>query len=129
MLYPVANAFCTPPDANTEDGLRKCAAALMNRAGELRSEVDGISIQSLNTYRVQSPLFRFTLPQNNIFGADPGCYLLTQPCSPSLTFDAVSDGYWIMLAPLPAGQHTVHFSAKLPSLSFAVDVTYNLTVG
>ena len=48
--------------------------------------------------------------------------------------DAFSGGYWILLAPLSAGTHTIHVTANsnaVPSLSigaFSSDVTYNLTV-
>ena len=76
-------------------------------------------LHNLNSYRTQSPLFSITFPPppNNIFGLDP-----------PLTRDAVSDGFWIMLAPLSPGAHVVDFHARLPRFKFAVDVTYNLTV-
>jgi hypothetical protein len=37
----------------------------------------------------------------------------------------VSDGYWIMLKPLPVGAHTVHFHANLGA---TLDITYHITV-
>ena len=45
---------------------------------------------------------------------------------------AVAAGYWIMLAPLPVGEHTIHFTASVDNPlfgQFEVDVTYHLTVG
>ena len=33
-----------------------------------------------------------------------------------------------MLAPLPAGEHTVHFHGAIPAFDFVLDVTYHLTV-
>ena len=42
----------------------------------------------------------------------------------------VTDGYWVMLKPLSAGEHAVHFTASLEvdgSVVFAVDVTYDIT--
>ena len=48
--------------------------------------------------------------------------------------DSFYNGYWILLAQLSAGAHTIHFTANvnaIPSLdapSTAEDITYNLTV-
>jgi hypothetical protein len=39
---------------------------------------------------------------------------------------AFAGGYWILLAPLSAGSHTIHFTSLRPAIS--EDVTYNLTV-
>ena len=44
---------------------------------------------------------------------------------------SVSAGRWIMLAPLSAGEHTIHFTVDADDAffgPFALDVTYNLTV-
>jgi hypothetical protein len=51
--------------------------------------------------------------------------------------DANSDGFWLMLEPLSAGEHTIHFGgtsnpfpAENPLLpSFTVDVTDHVTAG
>ncbi len=84
--------------------------------------VDGVNVQNLQAYRVQSPLFSFVFPKDNIFGARPG------------PTQAVSDGTFIMLQPLAPGNHDVHFSGVVvgnPTLgtqAFATDSTYHLTV-
>jgi hypothetical protein len=49
-----------------------------------------------------------------------------------LGYDAWQTGYWIMLAPLAAGPHTIHTKAQAsaygPFSAFLYEVTYNLTV-
>lgn len=45
---------------------------------------------------------------------------------PSRIHPAASDGYYVMLKPLPKGTHVINFGGILPSLSQAV--TYTLTV-
>ena len=40
---------------------------------------------------------------------------------------SVSDGYWVMLAPLSSGRHTIHFEALYKGAS-SQNVTYNLHV-
>ena len=47
--------------------------------------------------------------------------------------EAIAEGYWVMLNPLPSGPHVIHFTGSLCVTSdfssiFDVDVTYNLTV-
>ncbi|HZM15076.1 MAG TPA: hypothetical protein VFE28_03665 [Candidatus Krumholzibacteria bacterium] len=54
---------------------------------------------------------------------------VADPCVTGAPQPAVVDGFWIMLAPLPPGVHTLHFHSELPDFGgFMVDVTYNLTV-
>ena len=52
-----------------------------------------VNISSLIEYPVQTKMFNFTLPQNNILN-------LT-----SQTTQAVADGNWLFLKPLPQGTH------------------------
>ena len=56
------------------------------------------------------------VPGGNILGIAAGTY-----------GPAISDGYWLMLAPLSAGSHTVHFRGVAAG-GFETEVTYNLTV-
>ncbi|NOT10242.1 MAG: hypothetical protein HOP23_00145 [Methylococcaceae bacterium] len=39
---------------------------------------------------------------------------------------SISDGYWVMLDPLPSGPHIIEFTSEAPG--FSLGVTYNLTV-
>ncbi|HWZ68898.1 MAG TPA: hypothetical protein VNW89_13800, partial [Stellaceae bacterium] len=43
---------------------------------------------------------------------------------------AVDDGYYVLLAPLSRGNHTIHFQAESHSSfgDFTQNITYNLTV-
>ena len=80
--------------------------------------VDGVAIQQLGNYRAgpHNPVFSFTLPVNNVYPGTP----------PAGTYSpVVSDGYYLMLAPLSTGTHTIHFVAP----SGGQDVTYTLTIG
>jgi hypothetical protein len=68
---------------------------------------------------VQSPLYTFgPLPDNNLFGAPAGTTSLS-----------VADGVYVMLAPLSAGPHVIHFKGQIPDFNFFIDITYHLTVG
>lgn len=80
-----------------EAQLRSCAANSL-QGGVPQVSIDGVNFKSLDLYRMQSPIFKFTFPQDNIFGARPG------------PTQAVSDGWFIMLQPLTPGKHTLHAS-------------------
>ena len=53
--------------------------------------------------------------------ASVGCFTMLDSRLP-----AASDGYYVMLAPLPRGTHVLHFGGRLPTLAQAV--TYTLIV-
>ncbi|MDM7917659.1 MAG: hypothetical protein QUS12_00650 [Methanosarcina sp.] len=85
--------------------------------------VDGKSLKDLNNYRATSDLFDIWLPPNNVWDIPTG--------PDGISSISVSDGYWIMLAPLSKGEHTIHIHSKLvfdDGSSFETEVTYNLEV-
>lgn len=124
IFFPVLNVECdyNSPDLKTESDLRKCAKDDQDKAPNLQATVDGVAIPDLKSYRVQSPLFNMTLPNDNVMGYPPG------------TTQAVSDGYWIILEPLPPGKHQIHFSGSLVDftatgpLNFVSDAEYDITI-
>jgi hypothetical protein len=125
LFFPILNFendnFCPPVDPPfTIAQLRQVIAGLMDTATNLACEVDGRPIPNLGSFRVQSPAFDITFPEGSVFqewcGVLPGTY-----------GPFVSDGYWLMLAPLPTGQHTIHFHGVIPGI-FTLDITYHLTV-
>src|SRR4051794_32618169 len=110
LFFPIANfendnlaPFAPPhhPPPSVPE-LRAGAKAVIDSATALEADVDGRSVQDLPSYRHQSPVFSVTFPDNNIFqhfgfNVPQGTY------SPF-----VDDGYYLMLAPLSEGQHTIH---------------------
>jgi hypothetical protein len=94
----------------------------MNATTSVAMQVDGQSISNLkDRFRVQSPAFGFTLPADNFFTAvgegpfDAGTY-----------FPGVDDGFYVMVAGLSLGHHTIHFQGT--SGSFVLDITYHIYV-
>ena len=110
---------CDGPDVSIEQ-LRENIQNNTNSVTTLEAQVDGVDIQNLGNYlaRSDNPLFSITLPENNLFGCPAGIYP-----------EAVSGGYYLMLAPLPVGSHTIHFKGAAAIIPpFETEVTYNLTV-
>ncbi len=132
IFFPIINFIadhpCPGPDFCEGIPLETClhdlAAFFMDHVTELEVQVDGTSLQSLFDYRATSGLFTFT--------GDPSMAAV-DPCITGTPQAGLSDGFWIMLAPLPAGSHQVRFRGKLVvpdpgGFEFEVDVTYNLLV-
>ena len=122
IFFPVINMLAYPPrgtEPNCED--MKSAAAQNNiKKVYLRVSLDGSELQNAERFRVASSecfnLTRRSSAEN------------TPPISPSAT-----DGYWIMLRPLPPGKHMLEFQASYSNLdswfgTMSQDISYTLTV-
>jgi hypothetical protein len=130
LFFPILNAAfgaavfdCEPtlPEVPCNVPTLRAAAAASMDPVTIEASIDDVPLLKLNDYRVQSPVFSVTLPEGNIVGQPPGTYA-----------PMVSDGYWLMLAPLSAGEHTIHFKNSVTGGPFAgteTEVTYHLTVG
>jgi hypothetical protein len=105
ILIPINVVECSYaelPAAKTEEELHTCATEDESSNPGLSLSVDGREFKQLEKYRVHSRIFDFNLPSDHFLPAgDPG---------PSR---AVSDGYWVILEPLPPGKHQINFRASL----------------
>ena len=116
------------PSGTSEAALLACASAQADHAllpgGSLTADIDGRTLGDLTSYRAVSPsLFEITPVTGNPFGIPVGNPPTTQ---------ALADGFWIILAPLATGTHTIHFTATVPFPEFGgtffVDQTDVVTV-
>ena len=121
MLYlDILSAECStveeaPFYGGNEEELRACALGFSFT--DLQASIDGVTVQNLDQYIHLSPLFEFTLPEDNILGA-----------TDELVGQSVSNGAHLMLAPLSPGEHTIYLHATIPELEFTVDMNFDLTV-
>jgi hypothetical protein len=130
LFFPVINSvqFNTPNicgqggNMNVAE-LRAAAAPFIDAATNMSVHVDGKAVKNL--MRIKSDVFATIVPTDNIFNA---------PCGGPGTVPAgvyspsVDDGYYVLLKPLSVGNHSLHIHAEVPSQSFVLDVTYNLTI-
>jgi hypothetical protein len=136
VLFPIFNAEWSAAEANAANGgcfvpgvspagtsqaaLSACAAAQIDHVTSVNASVDGVAIRDVQQYRSRSGLFSFNAVGGNVFSVPAG------------TTSAVSDGFWILLAPLSPGSHTIRFEgiADFPELKFTFQegVDYTLTV-
>ena len=85
--------------------------------------IDGIVVPHLERYAVQSTVFGFTIPEDNYLKA---LYGLPNEFPAGSYYPAVDDGRYLMLEPLPPGNHTIRIGADWGGWGF--DVTYFITV-
>jgi hypothetical protein len=114
-----AGAFdCEPtaPGLCDLNALRALAAAFADNPTTLEVTVDGHSLPNVGDYRVQSPVFILTYPEGAVFGLPSGT-----------TTPNLADGYWLLLAPLSAGAHTIIIKG-VANGGFGGTLTYHITV-
>jgi hypothetical protein len=125
LLISPIDMLCTladTPGVKTEEDMRQCAKEDQDKVNLVSVTVDGFEIPGMSEYRFQSPLFNLTLPENNALGV------------PAQETQGVSDGYFVMLKPLPKGEHEIRSVGSLTEVTvqgtqnFASDVTYHITV-
>jgi hypothetical protein len=145
ILFPILekeDSFAEDIDLKTETELRFRAKKFMDRVRKLQLVIDGIKLQGLYKYRLQSSVFDLNFPTNCVYDVQPG---FTR---------AVCDGYWVFLRPLSKGQHEIHFSGEVAmisddtvtdqfrndplyahikehidrNVSFVLDITYHITI-
>jgi len=119
LFVPIFAVFDynAPGETDTEEEMRAWLAEATDLTTVMRCTVDGEpSVISYPTVRVQSPRFSFTAPE---------------PPEPNLCGSsdlAVCDGYWVIVPPLPVGEHEIHSECENAEYNWGWDVTYNITV-
>jgi hypothetical protein len=109
-------------DQQWENELSAMAASVTTVALEIDGKCYGSTKSDFAPYLTTWSQYAYTVPNT------PSNYYATFNNS---TFTgpvptAFAGGYFILLAPLSAGSHTIHFTSLRPAIS--EDVTYNLTV-
>ena len=91
--------------------LRQKAADATTAAEVVEAWIDGVQVENIRTYRAVSPEpFGIVLPEGNIVGIPAGTY-----------YPQVADGYWLMLTPFSAGEHSI--LVRVVNSASSVDIT------
>lgn len=127
LFFPILDAEQSLAEGGADEAdCRATANFFGDHAVGLFCTVDGTSVEGLDAYRTDSPFFSFgPMPDNNLLGQPEGT-----------VSSAVSDGYFVMLSPLSAGEHIIHFGGAFVftleedgfDFSFTLDITYHITV-
>jgi hypothetical protein len=123
IFFPLITVECSDVEAvpfhgDTPAERRACVHQPLFNTSDLHARVDGQAITHLRHYQVTSDDFGFK--------AVPG--------NPGIAVEVVtrgrstSRGIWLLLKPLPRGEHTISFGGSFPNVPFTVSTVYHLTV-
>ena len=125
IFIPINPVAVPEPEATPNHTVQDCkqnAKDDEDSAEEVTLTIDGAqySMNDLRRCRQTGP-FDVVIPPNAIAGLPPG------PCK------AVADGYYVLLKPLPPGQHEINYKAKVrrphnENAPWGQDVTYRFKV-
>ncbi|HET9952013.1 MAG TPA: FlgD immunoglobulin-like domain containing protein [Candidatus Eisenbacteria bacterium] len=136
LFFPILNVewdnLCPPLDPQPAPGdlvnvLEANVTAFLDAVDRLECELDGVEVPDMFQYRVgPGDPFSLTIPPGNVYEAF-GC-----PWATAGTYSPfVSGGYYLLMTPLPAGPHTLHFTGHTTfgGSDFTLDITYHILVG
>lgn len=118
LFLDILSAECStleedPFYGEDEEAMRACAEGFV--LSGLEASIDGIEIHGLEDYIHTSPLFDFTVPEENILWV------------PASSGQSVSNGAHLMVAPLTPGLHTIHLHGEY-SDGFVADLDFEFIV-
>lgn len=88
--------------------LEDLAVANTQVADVVNVSIDGVPVKHVRSYEAGSPgPFAVAYPDNSVVGLPAGLY-----------FPMVTDGYWLMLKPLPPGTHEIRIHVHYPGLTY-----------
>ena len=128
------NAPTTTPCAGrqTIDQLREAIAKVYSVLA-LHASVDGTPIPHLWDHLETSPAFNYTLQLTDSLVEEAFGYVGNDGLG--TVFPAVADGYYLMLAPLSVGRHTINFESAVrvsvpgtTPTTVSMNITYYVTV-
>ncbi len=121
ILLPIVGTECStvePPPYNgqSEEELKACASRDTDRYTNISVRIDGQAVPNVATFRRVSPYFEVTLPEHNVLGVPIG------------DAEAVSDGYYMLLAPMLPGEHQIMVHVELIDGTVLPDKVIHITV-
>ncbi len=108
LVVPMLNhvVWGWPPVPEAEAWMRFYLGLVLDTA-EISCEIDGVPVRDIAQYRHQSPAVPLILSDNNMLGVPAGDYGMI-----------VDDGYYLILAPLSVGTHTIHWKASMTVIPY-----------
>lgn len=132
LFFPLVNTMFTmlgAPEGATEADMIDAAEYFGEPVSNLSLEIDGVAQAGLYGHDQTTAAFDLPYPDGSILEYPPEIL-------PAGVTRAADHGYYVMLAPLAAGTHTVRFTGRLVNsvpvhgydFSFELDVTYIIDV-
>jgi hypothetical protein len=124
LFFPIVNIVCTTyEDGTTPEEILGCADFVAGLQHPFSVTIDGEVVEDLEQYLTKSPAFSFETPRNPpvLYGFPNDDEAL-----------GATSGYYVLLSPLPAGEHDIRFRGWIYfppyGVDWTVDVSYEFTV-
>jgi uncharacterized protein YecT (DUF1311 family) len=113
VLVTLLSGLVNPSAGSTAScaKLKDTMSVYMDGVSKMRASLDGNELQGLSRHRHGSP----------------DCFYF-EDAEGKRTGPAYSEGYWIMLKPLPRGNHVLRYGATADADGFSQDIIYTLVV-
>lgn len=114
LFFPIMNVEGSKAEGNgeTELDLTDYVSGFVGNITDMFADIDGVPVEDLQQYRVQSSLFTLgPLPDNNAL------QFMGAHAPAGTTTPSVADGFYLMLEPLFIGTHTIHFGGTVKFIS------------
>ena len=111
LFFPIINYVVMPSNCSgclTCKDAEASAKSMTNNLGRIFAELDGEQLPSVGNHRA----------------ASPACFNLAERMKGAPKIEpTASNGYYLLLKPLPKGTHKLRFGAELPSLRQGLEYT------
>ena len=114
LLFPLLGGVYNYLPPETEADAISFLNANISTVTGLYATLDGVPIPNLFAHDETSPLFTLVVPADGL--------------DVEGTYQARARGYWLMLAPLAPGQHTLSFGGELLAQGFIADTNVTVNV-
>ncbi len=120
IFFPILNITCwAPEDGETVEDLIDCTTLLDLIESDftllMEASVDGVPIEGVDEYRSGLGFGTLVTPEGGLI-------------EPAGVRPAVSDGWFLMLAPLSAGDHTISLRAEIVEFGLVFGANYTIHV-
>jgi hypothetical protein len=119
IMFPIIEKECSfaeDKDITTETDLISRTIDQTSRISHLEASIDGVALQNLSRYQVQTRVFDLVFPKNNVYSVQEGATRAT------------SNGFWVFLQTVAPGKHKIYFKGVHRQPDFHTEVTYELFI-
>jgi hypothetical protein len=125
LLLPLSTGLCTngPGERKSVADVQFECRISADVVEAVAVEIDGVAVPDVMSYRVQSKPFPYKVVKDSCCFPEELGYRVGRTYWP-----AVMEGWFVMIKPLPAGEHVIKYSDNAPIATGQTSATYILTV-
>jgi hypothetical protein len=107
IFMPIITIECdeaTDDTLDTDEEFAACVEDNLGNVTKLEATIDGTPVSGLEDHKARSGVFDAQVPEVNIVAGEGSVKMMT-------------NGYWVMINPLPQGEHVIELKAEVTPVS------------